>query len=350
MRTYYSDAHLGHAGLVEFSYGELLPCFELPVRAQTVLARVQSSGLGEVREPEDLGRAAIERVHLPDYVAFLEHAWDLWAARGRSQPALPMVWRAGPAVPSTQPASRPTHIDGLLGYWSQDCATSMVAGSWRAIERSAQCALNAARDVADGAGAAFALCRPPGHHALADAMGGFCFLNNAAITAQWLRDRGAARVAVLDIDYHHGNGTQQIFYARDDVFYASLHADPAVDYPFYAGYAHERGAGAGEGWNLNLPLPHGTGWDTYADTLDHACDALAAARCDACVVSLGVDTFERDPISRFALASPHYLRIGERIARLTLPVVFVLEGGYATDELGENVVNVLAGFAHATRR
>jgi acetoin utilization deacetylase AcuC-like enzyme len=344
MDTWYSDAHLGHDGLTELSYGELLPCFELPVRAEAVLARVRTVGLGDVLAPSDAGRAPIERVHDPEYVDFLQGAWAQWAALGRRHPMMPMIWRASDRVPSAAARQRPAHVDGLLGWWSQDAACSLVSGSWNAIYWSAQCALGAADGVAGRGGAAFALCRPPGHHALADAMGGFCYLNNAAIAAQRLRDAGARRVGVLDVDYHHGNGTQSIFWRRGDVFFASLHADPAVDYPFFAGHADERGEGEGLGATLNLPLPHGAGWSEYRQALDVACAALGGAGCDAIVVSLGVDTFERDPISRFRIASEQYLRIGERIAALGRPTLFVLEGGYATEEIGVNAVNVLQGF------
>ncbi|WP_455774165.1 histone deacetylase family protein, partial [Burkholderia stabilis] len=192
--------------------------------------------------------------------------------------------------------------------------------------------------------AAFALCRPPGHHAGREYMGGYCYLNNAAIAAQHGIAQGAARVAVLDVDFHHGNGTQDIFYERADVLFASIHGEPHVSYPYFSGYADERGAGAGEGFNLNLPLPKGTQWDTYATALGHAADAIVAHAPDLLVVSLGVDTFEHDPISHFRLRSPDYLRIGEALARLNLPTLFVMEGGYMVEEIGINAVNVLLGF------
>ena len=175
-------------------------------------------------------------------------------------------------------------------------------------------------------------------------MGGYCYLNNAAIAAQHGIASGAARVAVLDVDFHHGNGTQDIFYERSDVLFASLHGEAPVSYPYFSGYADERGAGAGEGFNLNLPLPKGTQWDTYSVALGHAAAAIAQHTPDLLVVSLGVDTFEHDPISHFKLRSPDYLRIGEALARLNLPTLFVMEGGYMVDEIGINAVNVLLGF------
>jgi acetoin utilization deacetylase AcuC-like enzyme len=175
-------------------------------------------------------------------------------------------------------------------------------------------------------------------------MGGYCYLNNAAIAAQSLLDHGAKRILVLDVDYHHGNGTQSIFYRRGDVSFVSLHGDPAVEYPSFLGYADELGEGEGLGHNHNFPLPHGTDWSSYGPALDQAIAIGQAYRPDAVIVSLGVDTFEQDPISRFKLRSEDYLRIGERIASLGRPTLFVFEGGYAVDEVGLNAVNVLQGY------
>jgi acetoin utilization deacetylase AcuC-like enzyme len=189
-----------------------------------------------------------------------------------------------------------------------------------------------------------ALTRPPGHHAGPDFFGGYCFLNNAALAAQALREAGEQRVAVLDVDYHHGNGTQTLFYERADVLTVSIHGDPSTEYPFFLGHADERGHGAGEGFNLNLPLPAGTGFEAWHAALLHAGEAVRRFGADALVVALGVDTFEGDPISRFLLRSEHYLQVGRTIRGLGLPTVFTLEGGYAVAEVGVNAVNVLEGF------
>jgi acetoin utilization deacetylase AcuC-like enzyme len=175
-------------------------------------------------------------------------------------------------------------------------------------------------------------------------MGGYCYLNNAAIAAQFLRDTSAARVAILDVDYHHGNGTQQIFYERSDVLFVSLHADPRVEYPYFLGYADEPGLGDGFGFTVNYPLPLGTTWDTYGKALERACRRVATHGADVVVVSLGVDTYEHDPISGFRLTREDYPRIGARIAKLGRPTLFVMEGGYAVDDLGVNAVGVLSGF------
>ncbi len=175
-------------------------------------------------------------------------------------------------------------------------------------------------------------------------MGGYCYINNAAVAAQWFRDQGAARVAILDVDYHHGNGTQEIFYERADVQVINLHGDPMTEYPFFLGHADEKGAGAGEGFNHNYPMPFGTAWEDWSASLEDACARLAAYAPDVVVVSLGVDTFEKDPISHFKLTSEDFPKIGRRIARLGLPTLFVMEGGYAVDEIGVNAVGVLTGF------
>ena len=220
----------------------------------------------------------------------------------------------------------------------------MPAGTWTAAKAGADAAVSAARCLGAGERAVFCATRPPGHHAGADFMGGYCFLNNAAVAAQALVQQGCERVAVLDVDYHHGNGTQSIFYDRPDVLFVSLHGDPRTEYPFYLGHADETGRGAGEGFNLNLPLPAGSTVPAWFDALEAACARLARHGGDALVVSLGLDTFAGDPISAFALQGDDFSRLGQRLKRLGLPVVFVLEGGYAAAELGMNAVNVIEGF------
>ncbi|MGE0813068.1 MAG: histone deacetylase family protein [Vicinamibacterales bacterium] len=340
MQTIYSERHHRHHGNAELIDGTLKPCFEMPRRAELVLARVRDVGLGEVREPEAFGTAPLHRVHAPAFVDFLARAWQDWTALGRTNDALPLVW----PVSSMRHDRVPVHIDGRLGFYSSDAGVPITAGTWDAITSSADVALTAARLVAHGERSAFALCRPPGHHASAAAMGGYCYLNNAAIAAQFLLDRGARRVAILDVDYHHGNGTQQIFYDRSDVLFVSLHADPTVEYPYFLGHADEHGAGEGERFTRNYPLPLGTTWDGYAAALTDARRAIQTYGPDAVVVSLGVDTFEHDPISQFRLTTDDFPRLGEAIGAMGWPTLFVMEGGYAVEDIGVNAVNVLAGF------
>jgi acetoin utilization deacetylase AcuC-like enzyme len=340
MQTVFSPLHAGHAGNLELMSGEILPAFELPRRAEIIRARIVETGLGPILAPSPQALDVARRVHRPDYVDFLPRVWPLWTAEGRAGTAMPFVW----PTPGLRADAPPAHVDGLLGFYAMDAGATFVEGTWTAVKAAQDVALTAASLVADGAPAAFALCRPPGHHAMRRAMGGYCFLNNAAIAAQSLLDRGAARVAVLDVDYHHGNGTQEIFYARSDVFVVNLHADPLVEYPYFLGHADERGAGAGEGFTLNLPLPHGTDFALWSAALEHACAAVAGYGPDAVVVSLGVDTFREDPISRFLLETADYPRIGARLRRLARPTLFVMEGGYAVEAIGRNAVGVLTGF------
>jgi acetoin utilization deacetylase AcuC-like enzyme len=225
--------------------------------------------------------------------------------------------------------------------------TSISGGTWEAACAAANVALTGAAQIEKGARAAFALCRPPGHHAARDLYGGYCFLNNAAVAAQHLRDRGAERVAILDVDFHHGNGTQDIFYERSDVLFVSLHADPSDAFPYFSGYSDETGNGAGAGFNVNLPMPAGTEFGAWAEALRAALSRVENFRADALVVSLGVDTFAGDPISSFRLQSPDFSAYGRMIGKSGIPTLFVLEGGYAVGEIGINVVNVLMGFEQA---
>ena len=343
MLTVYSEDHRLHAGQHELTFGEFMPCFEKPARAQMVLERVRAVGLGAVVPPEDFGPAPLARVHSESFLRFLESAWERWTREtGSTADALPEVF---PTRGLRQ--IEPEAIFGKLSYYAIDAAAPITAGTWRAARSAANVALSAQRRVAEGARAAFALCRPPGHHAAADTIGGYCYLNNAAIAAQAFRDQGGTRVAILDVDYHAGNGTQSIFYERADVLFASLHGHPKQTYPYFLGYADEPGRGAGEGFNHNYPLPHGTGWEPYEEALDDACGKIAAYAPDALVVSLGVDTFKDDPISKFTLEGAHYPLIGARIARLARPTLFVMEGGYAVEEIGLNTVGVLTGFEEA---
>jgi acetoin utilization deacetylase AcuC-like enzyme len=219
-----------------------------------------------------------------------------------------------------------------------------VAGTWEAIKDAVDATLTAQAIVQGGEPAAFALCRPPGHHASHDLAGGYCYINNAAVAAQAFRDQGASRVAILDVDYHHGNGTQRIFYEREDVLYVSVHGRPEEEYPFLLGFAEERGAGAGEGFNLNLPLPKGTAWDAYAKALAAGLAAVRDYAPDVLVVSLGADAYKLDPVSAFALESEDFTSIGQAVRTLGLPTLFVMEGGYAVEALGINIVNTLSGF------
>jgi acetoin utilization deacetylase AcuC-like enzyme len=344
MRIVHNPDHRLHDAHHEMFRGRLVPCHETPARLDHVLAALRQRPMGPLSAPEPVSDAVLATVHAPRYLDFLATAWDEWLALDPANAALDILPSVWPGRGFRQDVT-PRNFAARLGLFCFDAGSPMVAGTWAAARAGAACAVTAARAVAEGEASAFALTRPPGHHAGPDFFGGYCFLNNAALAAQTLRDAGAARVAVLDVDYHHGNGTQTLFESRADVLTVSLHGDPVTEYPFFLGHADERGRGAGAGFNLNLPLPRGTSADTWFATLDHAVQAVERFRPDALVVALGVDTFEGDPISGFRLRSADYLRLGERLARLGRPTVFTMEGGYAVAEVGFNVVNVLQGFA-----
>jgi len=334
MRMIFDPRQIAHAPALEMHNGGWTAHAEVPGRAANILA-----ALGEASVPVDHGLAPITAVHDAGYVAFLEAAHDRWLAAGREGDAVGYIWPV--ARRRDVPLDR---IDALLGRYSMDAGTPITGDTWDASYWAAQSALTALDAVLAGERTAFALCRPPGHHAGADYLGGYCYLNNAAIAAQAARDAGAERVAILDVDYHHGNGTQDIFWDRDDVFFASLHGDPRIDYPFYWGHADERGEGVGDGATLNLPLPHGTTIAPYLAALDQALTAIRDFAPDMLIVSFGADTYEADPISHFAIRTQDYVEIAGAIAKLALPSVIVMEGGYAVEALGVNVAEFLSGF------
>lgn len=348
MQVFFNPLHGGHAGRHEMFRGRLVPCHETPDRLDHVLAELRRRQVGTLHEPGEPDDALLRQIHTDRYLHFLATAWDEWVAldpANAAQDVLSSVWPGHAFRTDVLPAN----FSARVGLFSFDAGTPLTSGTWAAARAGAACAVDAARAVASGQRVAFSLSRPPGHHAGPAFFGGYCFLNNAALAAQALRDAGAHRVAVLDVDYHHGNGTQSIFYRRDDVLAVSLHGDPHTEYPFYLGYADERGEGLGEGCNVNLPLPRGTGAGLWFQTLAHGLQAVARHGAQALVVSLGVDTYEGDPISGFSLRSDDYFRLGEALARAGLPTVFVFEGGYAVAAIGVNVVNTLEGFLAAAR-
>ena len=332
MITVFDPAQRRHAPAQELHNGSFVAHAETVARADNMLAAV-----GVWHPAVDHGLAPVLRVHSAAYLDFLRTAFDDWRAAGRPGDAVPYVF---PVV--GRRALSLDRIDAQLGAHAIDCGTPIAAGTWDAAYAGAQVALTALDHV--GTGAAFALCRPPGHHAGADYCGGYCYLNNAAIAAAAAVECGQ-RVAILDIDYHHGNGTQDIFYDHANPLFVSLHADPRTDYPFYWGHADETGAGEGQGATLNLPLPHGIGVGPYRAALATALDRIRAHAPDLLVVSFGADTFVDDPISHFALETADYAVIAADIAALGVPTLIVMEGGYAVDALGVNVASFLEGFA-----
>ncbi|MEL7738045.1 histone deacetylase family protein [Citromicrobium bathyomarinum] len=335
MRHFSDPAQAHHAPTRELHNGGWMDFAESPARFAALL-----DALGPGEPARDFGIEPILAVHDPAYVAFLREAHDLWLAAGREGDAMGYVF---PVV--ARRALALDRIDAKIGAYAMDASTPVAAGTWAAAYGGAQSALTALDAVLGGDNAALALCRPPGHHCGADYMGGYCYLNNAAIAARAAQARGVRRIAILDVDYHHGNGTQDIFYDDGEVLFASIHADPKTDFPFYWGHADERGSGQGEGATLNLPLPQGTDWAGYAPALDTALDAVRAHGADLLIVSYGADTFADDPISHFRLKREDYATMGEMIAALGLPTLVVMEGGYAVDALGANVAAFLKGLS-----
>jgi acetoin utilization deacetylase AcuC-like enzyme len=334
MRAFFDPRQLLHRPIAELHNGSFTDYQETPARAESILRAI-----AETEPPEDRGEGPILAVHSADYVDFLKSAHALWRAAGRDGDPIPYAW---PVVGRRR--LRLERIDALLGRFSFDATTPIAEGTWEAVYWNAQTAIAAADAVLAGERAAFALCRPPGHHAGRDYLGGYCHLNTAAIAAQAAIDGGIQRVAILDIDYHHGNGTQDIFWERPDVFYASIHADPANDYPFFWGHADEIGGGSGEGATLNLPLPQGTGLHDFRAAQLQAIEAIRSLNPGLLVISFGADTFEGDPISYFRLSTEDYRMLASDISDAGLPTVIVQEGGYATGALGANVASFLSGF------
>jgi acetoin utilization deacetylase AcuC-like enzyme len=334
VKAFFDDRQLGHAPARELHNGDWAPYAESPDRAVAI-----RSAVAQWHAAVDFGTAPLLAVHTPQYLDFLAAAHRSWRAEGRDGDAL------GYAFPVVR--RRPLvhdRIDAALGAYSYDAGTPIAAGTWDAAYWSAQCALTALDWLATGTDAfAFAACRPPGHHAGADYMGGYCYLNNAAIAARDAQRRGLGPVAILDIDYHHGNGTQDIFYTDPGVFFCSLHADPRIDYPFYWGHADERGEAGGLGTTLNLPLPRGTDITGFAAALETGLAAIETWGARLIILSFGADTYFQDPISHFALREDDYRRLGGMIAAKGLPVLVVMEGGYAVDALAGNVTALLAG-------
>jgi acetoin utilization deacetylase AcuC-like enzyme len=342
----HSETYKLHAPTFEiWPGGRITEYFESPQRVEIILNALRSTGWADVRTPDTTTLDPIAAVHDADYVAFIKEGYGEWLAtnpttREGSPPTYypayfsPPRWRHKPSGPKQE---------GSYGYYTFDLTAPLVEGTYEAVVGSAQCAMTAANLILDGQPVAYALCRPPGHHAGRDFSGGYCYFNNTAIAARLLSAHGP--VAILDIDYHHGNGTQDIFWEDDQVLTISIHCDPRVDFPYFTGYADEIGAGAGWGHNLNLPLLPKTDGSAYLAALDTAIDCLNAFQPWALVVAAGFDTFGGDPISKFALTTADYGSIAQRIRSIGIPAVIVQEGGYNTEALGRNAVAFLEPFA-----
>lgn len=337
MISFFDDRQLGHAPTQELHNGDWEAYNETAARATDIASR-----LVDIRVSSDFGLDPILAVHSADYIDFLSTAFEQWQDAGRRGDAIGYTF----PIVGRRPLNL-SRIDARLGAYSFDAATPIAAHSWDAAFWSAQSAISALDHmIQNSVRTAFALCRPPGHHAGADYMGGYCYLNNAAIAARHAQKSGLGPVAILDIDYHHGNGTQDIFYDDPEIFFASIHADPEADYPFYWGHQDETGDADGIGTNFNVPLPRGTDYLQYQSALGKTLNAISKWGAKFLVLSFGADTYAGDPISEFQLQTADFPRLAQEISALALPTLIIMEGGYAVKALGENVGAFLSGFDH----
>lgn len=345
MKIFYSNIHRKHNPPFEiFDGGQQVPYLENPERMENILSALSEKSWADITSPSEFDMEPILAVHDPDYVHFIASAWDEWrgeASRDGSSS------EASALFPSTfalrRQGYRPRSILGRAGYYMMDLSAPVVDGTYSAARAAAHCALSAANAIVHGDQAALALSRPPGHHAGRDYCAGYCYFNNAAIAAHRLSARG--RVALLDIDYHAGNGSQDIFYERPDVLSISIHADPAWEYPYFAGYADQRGAGAGLGFHHNFPLPLGSDDTAYLTALETALEEICRFSPSFLVISAGLDIYEADPLGKFKITRAGIRGIARKIAALALPTVIVMEGGYNNEALGENLAAFLEAWA-----
>ncbi|MCC6500643.1 MAG: histone deacetylase family protein [Anaerolineales bacterium] len=339
MKIFYSETHRKHDPPFEvFDGGLRVPYLENPDRMDRILNALRATAWAEFSEPTDFGLDPLLAIHDKEYLAFLASCWTEWLA---TNPQDPSVFLPATFALRHQP-KKPKSLLGRGGYYIMDLSACITAGTYAAARASANCALSAAEAVSNGERSAFALCRPPGHHAGKDYAGGYCFINNAAAAAHRLSSSG--NVGLLDIDYHCGNGTQDIFYSRDNVMTISIHADPDFEYPSFYGHASERGRGRGFGFHHNFPLPKGITDADYIETLERALEILRNYNPKALVVSAGMDIYTDDPLGAINVTTEGIREIGRRIAGLALPTVIVMEGGYNNEALGVNVTAFLGEF------
>ena len=344
MKVVYTLRHRLHHPEQEVEGGQTQEPFEHPGRAEIIRAALAADDTFEFVAPDEWGTAPIEAVHDPAMVSFLETAWEEYQQKNPyTHDVVPDVFALPALRDGMEPATEPTDIGMRLGWWCFETTTPLTHGTYAAARSSVDVALTAADHVLGGDRVAYGLCRPPGHHAARSAYGGYCFFNNAAVVAHHIASSTGGKVAVLDVDYHHGNGTQAIFYGRDDVQFVSLHGDPERAYPYLTGHRDERGTGAGAGATSNYPLPARTEDDDYLAALSAACADVAAFGADIVVISLGLDTYYDDPISDLAVTPDGFERSGAMIRELGMPTVVLQEGGYATAELGDNARRWLLG-------
>ena len=336
MKVFYTPRLEDFQPPYQIHFGQVVAASEVAGRAQRIVEALKQAGLAEVEEPHRFPIEAIESVHAPEYLAFLQQANQMPFLDPESdgKPLEVIFPTVFPYSDRWQP--RATAVMSQVSRFCFDTYTPITSQVFEIARLAAECALSGAEALLSGETTVFAACRPPGHHATRRQCGGYCYLNNAAIAARYLSSAG--RVAILDVDFHHGNGTQEIFYESDQVGYLSLHGDPATTYPYFSGYPDELGEGKGKGFNRNFPLPPQTDDNTYLETLQIALQALREMSPRFLVLSLGLDTHAEDPLANFALSTSTYAEMAKQIARLKLPTLIVLEGGYNLNRLGELAV------------
>jgi len=346
MKWFFSEKHRLHDANLEVWAGHPSPSTEVAARADTIAELLRGDASFAEASPHSHEIGPITAIHDPRMVAWLATAWEETRPFSETREIIPDTIRHVSLVEGLgeQPESMNSPL-GRLGYWCFDTMTPIVEGTYEAALSAVDVALSALDELDAVGEATYALCRPPGHHAGRAMIGGFCFFNNAAIVANEMISRGTKRVGVLDVDVHHGNGTQQIFYQRSDVVYASLHGDPDRFFPYFTGWTHETGSGDGEGFNRNIPLATGCGDDEYLASLDETLDYLDDCGVEQLVVSLGVDTYALDPLSDLAISRHAFYQMGSAIAARDLPLVVVQEGGYDQADLAYNVQSFLRGIA-----
>ncbi len=344
MRAFYHPAQAAHSPQQYMRFGRVIAPKDVPERTGALLAAVRAAGI-TAETPSGDHEAARRAVHTPGFLHFLATAWDRWQQLPEKGPEVwPNTfpyWNARPEDPA-RPECPSEDLLAHAGWYLGDLSVPIGPQTWLSIRESCNTAIAAADAVLSGERIAYALCRPSGHHARADRASGFCYVNNTAAAAQHLRGR-FNRVAILDVDAHHGDGTQQIFYLRNDVLTISIHADPRNYYPFYTGYAEEVGHGPGAGFNLNLPLAPGSGADAMNTAIDSAANRIRSFGADAVVVALGFDAHARDPIGVLKLQSEDFGGVGALVKALGLPTLVVQEGGYAVDALTDCLAAFLGG-------
>ncbi|MDA0746955.1 MAG: histone deacetylase family protein [bacterium] len=338
MKVIYSEKHREHAPPCQFADGRMMASPEVPERADVILRALQECGMVDVVAPRQFSMEPILVVHDVGYLKYLENVYEEWVENARE----PGVGLIPDTFAMRTLNGKPEGLVYQAGYYCFETQTPILEGTFQAAQHAAWCALTGAELLQGGERAAYALCRPPGHHAAGDVYGGYCYLNHAAIAVRFLNAEG--QVAVLDIDYHHGNGTQAIFYDSDDVLFVSIHADPNRQYPYFSGYEDEKGMGVGRGLNVNFPLEAGIREARYLDVLDQALGKIAAFAPAFLVVSLGADIYREDPLGDFELSVDVFGAIGRRIEEMGVRTLFVQEGGYHLDTLGVCIANTLVGF------